>query len=71
MFFKFFFVLKFQPPPPPPAPLKRVTPSFPATPPLKVVVLSSPPFWKIWLEIQPPPPLPPSVERGECTLWSI
>ena len=39
-------------------PLKKVTPSFPATPntPLKVEVLSRPPFLNIWLEAQLPPP---------------
>ena len=36
-----------------PTPLKKVTPSFPGTP-SKAEVLSSPPFFKIWLEIQPP-----------------
>ena len=30
-------------------------PLFPSNPPLKVEVLSSPPFLKIWLEVQPPP----------------
>ena len=36
-------------------PLKKVTP-FLRNPPLKVEVLSSHPFLKIWLEVQPPPP---------------
>ena len=38
-------------------PLKKVTFLFPATPnpPLKVEVLSRPPFLTIWLEAQPPP----------------
>ena len=35
-------------------------------PPLKVEVLSSHPFLKIWLEVQPPPP---SIKGGGCTLW--
>ena len=36
----------------------KVIPLFPSNPPLKVEVLSSPPpFLKIWLEAQPPPPL--------------
>ena len=30
------------------------SPLFPRNPPLKVEVLSSPPFWKIWLEAQSP-----------------
>ena len=34
-------------------------------PPLKVEVLSSPPFLKIWFTS---PPTPPPAERGECTL---
>ena len=46
-------------------PLKKVTPLFLSNPPLKVEVLSSPPFLKIWLEAQPPPP----PERGRCPLW--
>ena len=32
----------------------KVTSLFPSKPPLKVEVLSSPPFLKIWLEVQPP-----------------
>ena len=40
--------------------LKKVTPSFPATP-VKVKVLSSPFFLKIWLEAHPPTPF---AERG-------
>ena len=35
-------------------------------PPLKVEVLSSHPFLKIWLEVQPPPP---QHKGGGCTLW--
>ena len=42
-------------------PLKKVAPLFPSNPTLKVKVLPSPPFLKIWLEVQPP--LPPA-ERG-------
>ena len=42
--------------------LKKVTPSF-QQPPLKLEVLSSPPFLKICLEAQPPPS-PPPAERG-------
>ena len=37
-----------------PLPLKKVTDLFPSNPPLKVEVLSSPSFLKIWLEAQPP-----------------
>ena len=36
----------------------KVTPFFPANPPLKVEVLQSPHFLKIWLEALPPPTLP-------------
>ena len=43
--------------------LKKVTPVFPSNPLLKVKVLSSPPFLKIWLEVQPPP-LPPQHKGG-------
>ena len=39
-----------------PLPLKKVTDLFPSNPPLKVEVLSSPSFFKIWLEVQPHPP---------------
>ena len=42
-----FFMWKLQPP------LKKVAPLFPSNPPLKVEVLSSSPFLKIWLEVQP------------------
>ena len=44
--------------------LKKVTPLFPSNPLLKVKVLSSPPFLKIWLEGQPPPPFPPTTTGG-------
>ena len=37
-------------------PLKKVTPLFPSNSLLKVEVLSSPTFLKIWLEAQPPSP---------------
>ena len=46
---------KLQPPPP-----EKSHPPLSQRPPLKVEVLSSPPFLKIWLEAQPPPP---STER--------
>ena len=46
--FNLFFMWKLQPP------LKKVTPVFPSNPPLKVEILSSPLFFKIWLEVQPP-----------------
>ena len=42
---------KLQPPPSP----KKGDPIFPSNPLLKVEVLSSPPFMKMWLEAQPPP----------------
>ena len=45
--------------------LKKVTPPlFPSNSPLKVEVLSSSPFLKIWLEANPPPP----AERGVPTM---
>ena len=51
-----------------PTPLKKVTPSFPGTP-SKAEVLSSPPFLKIWLEINPPPPAEGvRVGRERCKL---
>ena len=40
----------------PSPPLKKVNPLFPTNPLIKIKVLSSPPFLKIWLEVQPPPP---------------
>ena len=46
-----------------PLPLKKVTDLFPSNPPLKVEVLSSPSFLKIWLEVQP---LPPAEKGGGC-----
>ena len=54
-----FFFWKLLPPP-----LKKVTPSFPATP-FKLRSCQAPPsFLKIWLEVQPPSPLPtPPTER--------
>ena len=52
----------------PPSPQKS-HPPLSQQPPLKVEVLSSPPFFKIWLEAQPPPPPPPLAERWGCTLW--
>ena len=61
--FNLFFMWKLQ------SPLKKVTLLFPSNSSLKVEILSSPLFLKIWLEAQPPPPPSPS-ERGEgCTLW--
>ena len=38
-------------------PLKKVAPLFPSNLPLKVQVLSSPPFWKFGLRLNTPPPL--------------
>ena len=43
-------------------PLEKSHPLSPSNPPLKVEVLSSTHFLKIWLEAQPPPPSP--AERG-------
>ena len=40
----------------PPPPLEKVTPLFPINPPLKIIVLSKPPFLKISFEVQPPLP---------------
>ena len=57
--FNIFFVWKLQPL------LKKVTPLFPSNPPLKVEVLSSIPFLKIWLEAQPPTTPPPPAENGK------
>ena len=34
-------------------------PLFPSNPPLKIEILSSPTFSKIWWETHHPPPLPP------------
>ena len=42
-------------------PLKKVTPSFPATP-SKSWGFVKPPFLRIWLKVNPPPP--PPAERG-------
>ena len=58
--FNWFFMWKLQRAP------EKVSPSFPATPsksrgPVK------PPFFKIWLEVQPPAP-PPSKKRGVHTM---
>ena len=51
--FNLLFMWKLQ------HPMKKVTPPlFPSNPSLKVEVLSSPPFLKIWLEAQTPPPHP-------------
>ena len=50
-------------------PLKKVTPSlFPSNLSLKIEILSSPPFLKIWWEAHPPPPssLPPSRNAGSA-----
>ena len=48
-------------------PLKISTPLFPGNSPLKMTSFSSPPFLKIWAEVQPPPP--PCKKGGGCTLW--
>ena len=44
-------------------PSRKKSPPLSQQPPLKVEVLSSPPFLKIWLEVQPP--LPPPQQKGE------
>ena len=54
--FQFIFYVKIAPPSPPSTPhllKKKFSPLFPSNPPLKVEVLSSPLFLKIWLEVQP------------------
>ena len=57
--FYFIFYVKIATPPP-----EKRHPLFPRNHPLKVEILSSPPpFLKIWLEAQLPPP--PRAERGE------
>ena len=66
--FSFFFYVKIAPPPPhPPTPTlpEKSHPLFPTNPPLKVLVLSSPLFLKIWLEAQP---LPLQKGGGGCIL---
>ena len=52
---------------------KKSPPLFPSKPRLKVEVLSSPHFLKIWLEAQPPPPSPflQKGGGGVCKLWCI
>ena len=63
--FNFFFYVKIciHPPPPwkKPSPLSQ-------QPPLKVEVLSSPPFWKFCFKSNP---LPHPAEKEECILWGI
>ena len=59
--YKLFFCLKIVIAPP----LEKVTPLFPTKPPLKIKVLSSPPFRKFGRRLNPPPS--PSRKRG-CTL---
>ena len=57
-----YFYVKIAPPL-----LERVIPFFPSNSPLKVEILSSPPFLKILLETQPP--LPPRQKgRGLPTM---
>ena len=58
--FNLFLSENCTPPPPP----EKSHPLFPSNPSLKVEVLSSPPFLKIWLEAQTPPPRQPLSERG-------
>ena len=56
---------KMHPPPPP----KEVTPLFLSNPPQKLRSCQAPPFFKIWLELQAPPP---QVEMGGhpmCPKW--
>ena len=53
----YFFMWKLHPLPPHPPPSEKVNPLFPSNPPLKGEVLwSPPPFLKICLEVQTPPP---------------
>ena len=52
-------------------PLKKVT-LFPSNPPVKVEVLSSLPFLKIWLEAQPPLfPLKKGGSVPTMQMWNI
>ena len=50
-YFNLFFMWKLH------TPSEKSHPLFPSNPPLKIEVLSSPLFLKIWLETQTPPPL--------------
>ena len=75
--FQFIFYVKIAPPSPPSTPhllKKKFSPLFPSNPPLKVEVLSSPLFLKIWLEVQSP--LPAEKRRGARydllqAIWSV
>ena len=57
--------------------IKTATPLETKSPPLKIEILSSPLFFKIWLDAQtnhpsPPQPHPPSLQqKGGSTLWSL
>ena len=54
--------MKLQPPPPTPLPLYLPL----SATPLKIEILSSPSFFKIWSEAQTPsPPLPPTLPKWE------
>ena len=57
------FNVKIAPPPPPS--LEKSCSPLSQQPPLKVEVLSSPPFLKIWLETQPP------CRKGGGAHWKI
>ena len=60
--FNLFFMWQLQPP------LKKVTPSFPATLLQKLRSCPAIPFWKFGWRFKP---LPPLLERGGCTLWAV
>ena len=62
--FNFVFMWKLHPPP---SPWKK-SPPLSQQPPLKVEVMSSPPFWKFCFKSNPPPFL---AEKEECILWGI
>ena len=49
-------------------PLKKVTPSFPATPYSKLRSCQAPPLWKFGRRFKPPPPPQQKGGEGGCTL---
>ena len=44
--------------------MKKAKPFFPSNSPVKVELLWSPPFLKIWLQVQTPLSPPPSRQKG-------
>ena len=62
--FTLLFMKLQPPPPPPPTPLPLYLPL--SATPLKIEILSSPSFFKIWSEAQTPsPPSPPPSQSGK------